>query len=229
VAADVDRVLVVDDDPEIRELLVAALGFSGFAVVAAADAPGALTEVAACRPDIVVLDVGLPGQDGFALVRTLRERGLEIPVLFLSARDEVMDKVRGLSLGGDDYVTKPFSVTELVARLRAVLRRARGEAESAVVLVGDLLFDDTAHVVRRGSRTIDLSPTEYRLLRHLIRHRGRVLSKTQLLDQVWGYAAGDGNVVERFVSSLRQKLDADGPPLLHTVRGFGYVLRDSGG
>jgi two-component system OmpR family response regulator len=224
-----DRVLVVDDDPEIRDLLAAALGFSGFTAAVAADAAGALAEVAVRPPDVLVLDVGLPGTDGFALVRTLRERGVAAPVLFLSARVDVADKVRGLSLGGDDYVTKPFSVTEVVARLRALLRRARGQVESDRLQVGDLVFDDAAHVVRRGSRTIELSPTEYRLLRHLIRHRGQVLSKTQLLDQVWGYPSGDGNVVERFVSSLRHKLDTGGPPLLHTVRGFGYVLRDGGG
>ena len=226
-AARNDRVLVVDDDVEIRELLAAALTFSGFDVEVAPDATGALARIAAAEPDIVVLDVGLPDGDGFTLVRTLRERGVRAPVLFLSARVDVADKVRGLSLGGDDYVTKPFSVTEVVARLRAVLRRARGEDESDVMQVADLVFDDGAHVVRRGDRVLDLSPTEYRLLRHLLRHRGRVLSKTQLLDHVWGYGSGDGNVVERFVSSLRQKLDD--PPLLHTVRGFGYVVRDGGG
>ena len=227
-----DRVLVVDDDPGIRRLLVSALGFAGFDVTIAGDLSEALEAVASTTPDVIVLDVMLPGGDGFEILQLLRARGVLVPVLFLTARDAVDDRVRGLQLGGDDYVTKPFSVIEVGARLQALLRRARGTnaaGEESSLTYADLAVDDLRHEVRRGQDVIDLSPTEYRLLRFLLLHRGQVLSRSQILEAVWQYDfGGDSVVVERFISNLRRKIDHGRVPLVHTIRGVGYTLRRPG-
>ncbi|MCL2092372.1 MAG: response regulator transcription factor [Micrococcales bacterium] len=227
------RLLVVDDEPNIRDLLATSLRFAGFEVSTAADGQTALQAAATDEPDLVVLDVMLPDLDGFAVTRRLRARGQHAPVLFLTARDATADKVAGLTVGGDDYVTKPFSLDEVVARIRAILRRtAAGPDSGAVLRYADLELDDDAHEVRRAGRTVDLSPTEFKLLRYLMTNAGRVLSKTQILDHVWEYAwGGDANIVESYISYLRRKVDrdADGhplPPLIHTRRGVGYLLRE---
>ncbi|MGW5640661.1 response regulator transcription factor [Streptomyces sp. NPDC003832] len=230
-SAGVDRVLVVDDDPGIRRLLVSALGFAGFEVEVAEDVAGALEQVERRSPDVIVLDVMLPGGDGFEVLQMLRSRAVDVPVLFLTARDAVEDRVRGLRLGGDDYVTKPFSVVEVGARLHALLRRARNEVtageESPLLRCGDLVLDDLRHEVRRAGEAVDLSPTEYRLLHHLLSHQGQVLSRAQILEAVWQYDFGGNSVVvERFVSNLRRKLDQGRTPLVHTIRGVGYTLRE---
>jgi two-component system OmpR family response regulator len=230
-----DRVLVVDDDPEIRDMLFSTLGFAGFEVTTAADAATALNLTREARPDVVVVDVMMPGADGFDFVRFLRAHDATLPVLFLTARDAIEDRVRGLKLGADDYVTKPFSISEVAARVEALVRRSRAieDAASPVVVeteplaCADLVVDDERHVVTRAGAAIDLSPTEYRLLAFLLRNGGRVVSKSQILDHVWHYDfGGDTNVVERFISNLRKKIDGTGPALLHTVRGFGYTIRE---
>jgi two-component system OmpR family response regulator len=225
-----DRVLVIDDDPGIRRLLISALQFAGFEVETAGDLSEALDQVARRPPDVIVLDVMLPGADGFEILQLLRARAIDVPVLFLTARDAVEDRVRGLRLGGDDYVTKPFSVVEVGARLQALLRRARGgtpAAEETRLCCGDLTLDDLRHEVRRGGRIVELSPTEYRLLHYLLSHQGQVLSRAQILEAVWQYDfGGDSVVVERFISNLRRKIDHGRTPLLHTVRGVGYTLRE---
>ncbi|MGW0998728.1 response regulator transcription factor [Streptomyces sp. NPDC002523] len=226
-----DRVLVIDDDPGIRRLLISALGFSGFDVDVAGDLTAALDQVARRVPDIVVLDVMLPGADGFEILQLLRDRAIDVPVLFLTARDAVEDRVRGLRLGGDDYVTKPFSVVEVGARLQALLRRARGGSSPTDVTpalrCADLEIDHPRHEVRRAGELIELSPTEYRLLHFLLSHQGQVLSRAQILEAVWQYDfGGDSVVVERFISNLRRKIDHGRSPLLHTVRGVGYSLRE---
>ena len=230
------HVLVVDDDDGIREMLQSSLTFAGFRVTTAPDAHSALSLFGSDDPDAIVLDVMMPGIDGFDLLQLLRHRGETLPVLFLSARDTVEDRVRGLRLGADDYLTKPFSVLEVTVRLEGLLRRARAQADrssdldvrpaSGVLRCGDLEVDEDRHLTRRGERSIELSPTEFRLLVFLLLHQGRVLSKAQILDQLWQYDfGGDSNVVERFVSNLRRKIDADGPSMIHTVRGFGYTIR----
>ncbi|WP_229916229.1 response regulator transcription factor, partial [Streptomyces fructofermentans] len=189
-----------------------------------------LDRIARRPPDVVVLDVMLPNADGFEVLQLLRSRAVDVPVLFLTARDAVEDRVRGLRLGGDDYVTKPFSVVEVGARLQALLRRARGGApvaEEASLRCADLAIDDPRHEVRRAGELVDLSPTEYRLLHYLLSHQGQVLSRAQILEAVWQYDfGGDSVVVERFVSNLRRKIDDGRVPLLHTVRGVGYTLRE---
>jgi two-component system OmpR family response regulator len=187
----------------------------------------ALAKVASFHPDLVVLDVMLPDLDGFEVRRRLGERGEEVPVLFLTARDATEDKVRGLSIGGDDYVTKPFSLEELVARARAILRRAgRLRAVSSVLRFEDLEMDEETYEVRRGERRIELTPTEYKLLRFMLVNPKRVLTKAQILDHVWNYDfGGDAAIVETYISYLRKKVDAEEPKLIHTVRGFGYALR----
>jgi two-component system, OmpR family, response regulator len=224
-----DRVLVVDDDPGIRGLLTSALGFAGFAVDVAADVPAALDLLTRRPPDVIVLDVMLPGSDGFDLLQLMRSRSVTTPVLFLTAREAVEDRVRGLQLGGDDYVTKPFSVVEVGARLQALLRRSRGGSApgaDGVLRCADLELDDARHLVRRDGAEVELSPTEFRLLHHLLRHQGQVLSRSQILEAVWQYDfGGDSVVVERFVSNLRRKIDDGHQPLIHTVRGIGYSLR----
>jgi two-component system OmpR family response regulator len=225
---------VVDDEPNIRELLSTSLRFAGFEVHAAADGNGALQLVRDVEPDLVVLDVMLPDMDGFTVTRRMRATGRHTPVVFLTAKDDTQDKVQGLTVGGDDYVTKPFSLEEVVARIRAVLRRTGVPApeEEAVLHVGDLEMDEDSHEVRRAGVEVDLSPTEFKLLRYLMLNSGRVLSKAQILDHVWQYDwGGDANIVESYISYLRRKIDTleiDGetlPPLIHTKRGVGYLLR----
>jgi two-component system, OmpR family, response regulator len=223
------RLLVVDDEPNIRELLSASLRYAGFEVETAADGRQALAVADAFRPDLLVLDVMMPGMDGFAVVRRLRETGRHTPVLFLTARDAAEDKVSGLTLGGDDYVTKPFSLDEVVARIRAVLRRTAGvpRVEEAPRLVfADIELDEESHEVIKAGELISLSPTEFKLLRYLMANAGRVLSKAQILDHVWNYDFnGDANVVESYISYLRRKIDTTEPRLLQTIRGVGYTLR----
>lgn len=225
---------MVDDEPNIRELLSTSLRFAGFEVHAAADGNGALQLVRDVEPDLVVLDVMLPDMDGFTVTRRMRATGRHTPVVFLTAKDDTQDKVQGLTVGGDDYVTKPFSLEEVVARIRAVLRRTGVPApeEEAVLHVGDLEMDEDSHEVRRAGVEVDLSPTEFKLLRYLMLNSGRVLSKAQILDHVWQYDwGGDANIVESYISYLRRKIDTlevDGeplPPLIHTKRGVGYLLR----
>ena len=217
---------MTDDEDNIRFLLDAALRHFGFDVVLAANGREALGAVADDKPDLIVLDVMLPDLDGFEVCRRLRADGVRVPVLFLTARDGTEEKVRGLTLGGDDYVTKPFSLEEVVARVRAILRRANGEAPSSVLRFGDLEMDEDAHVVRRRGVAVDLSPTEYKLLRYLLINAGRVVTRAQILDHVWEYDfGGEATVVETYVSYLRKKLDPLGEPLIKTVRGVGYALR----
>lgn len=231
------RLLVVDDEPNIRELLTTSLRFAGFEVVAAADGNEAVHLAVETEPDLIVLDVMLPDMDGFTVTRRLRERGQRTPVLFLTARDDMSDKVTGLTVGGDDYVTKPFSLEEVVARIRAILRRThQQEPDEGVLRYADLELDEDAHEVRRAGRVIDLSPTEFKLLRYLMVNAGRVLSKAQILDHVWEYDwGGDGAIVESYISYLRRKVDGRGTdgekpvPLIHTRRGVGYMLREPTG
>jgi len=226
-AAMAPRVLVVDDEDNITDLVSTALRYEGFEVDVRANGRAALEAVGSFRPQLIVLDVMLPDLDGFEMARRLQAEGRRVPILFLTARDATEDKVRGLTLGGDDYVTKPFSLEELVARVRAVLRRADGDgAASAVLRFADLEMDDDTHEVFRAGTPVDLTATEYKLLRFLLSNPRRVLSKAQILDHVWEYDfGGDGNVVETYISYLRKKLDGLGPSLIHTVRGVGYSLR----
>ncbi|HEX5947842.1 MAG TPA: response regulator transcription factor [Acidimicrobiales bacterium] len=222
------RLLVVDDEPNIVELLSTSLRFAGFEVATAMTGGDAVKAVERHRPDLVLLDVMLPDIDGFVVLRRLREGRDRLPVLFLTARDANDDKVTGLTLGGDDYVTKPFSLEEVVARIRAVLRRTRpdGDGETRRLTVADLELDEESHQVWRGGREVQLSPTEFNLLRYLRVNAGRVVSKAQIIDHVWSYDFdGDPNIVESYISYLRRKLDADADTLIHTVRAVGYVLR----
>ena len=230
--ARIPKVLVVDDEPNIRELVEVALKFHGCAVAVSATGKDALHQVGTYEPDLMILDVMLPDMDGFEVCRALRTEGNDVPVIFLTARDTTSDTIRGLTLGGDDYVTKPFSVEALVARVRAVLRRtarqpgADGQPIDAVLQVGDLELDEEHWVVRRAGTAVELSPTEFRLLAYLMRNHGRMLTRQQLLENVWGWeVAGQSQVVETYVSYLRRKLDPLGPPLIHTQRGVGYSLR----
>ena len=230
------RLLVVDDEPNILELLSVSLRFAGFEVATATNGADALNTVRDFSPDLLVLDVMMPGLDGFAVASTLRSRGDCVPVVFLTAKDATEDRVQGLTLGGDDYVTKPFSLAEVVARIRAVLRRTGDPAAASAgpatsrLAYGDLVLDDDTHQVWEGEREVELSPTEFNLLRYLLQNPGRVLSKGQILEHVWSYDfGGDGNVVESYVSYLRKKVDRSEPHLLHTVRGVGYVLRQAKG
>ena len=221
-----ERLLLADDDDNLRLMLEAALRHSGYEVTAVASGREALAAAVTSAPDLLVLDVMMPDLDGFEVCRRLRADGRRIPVVFLTARDGTEDKVRGLTLGGDDYVVKPFSLDELVARTDAVLRRAGAQRAGTVLTCADLELDDDAHRVTRAGRDVSLSPTEYNLLRFLLTNQGRVLSKAQILDHVWSYDfGGDGGIVETYVGYLRRKL-AD-PPLIHTIRGVGYVLREA--
>ncbi|WP_193104908.1 response regulator transcription factor [Brachybacterium sp. FME24] len=223
------RLLVVDDEPNIRDLLATSLRFAGFEVFTASTGNEAIREATEHQPDLVVLDVMLPDMDGFTVTRRLRDRGEQYPILFLTARDETQDKVAGLTVGGDDYVTKPFSLEEVVARIRAVLRRTHGGQDPTVdssLVVGDLRLDEDSHEVYRADVTIELSPTEFKLLRYLMLNAGRVVSKTQILDHVWDYDwSGEVGIVESYISYLRRKIDVIGDPMIHTKRGIGYVLR----
>ena len=221
------RLLVVDDEATILELLAGSLRFAGFEVMTATSGAEALRAAAAWRPDLVLLDVMMPDGDGFEVVRRLRSSGPDVAVIFLTARDGVRERVAGLAMGGDDYVTKPFSLDEVLERIRAVLRRTGREAAAARLRVGGLELDDDSHEVRRDGTLIALTPTEFRLLRFLMLNAGRVLSKPQILDHVWDCSpAGDsGNVVEPCMSYLRRKVDHGEPRLIRTIRGVGYVLR----
>jgi two-component system OmpR family response regulator len=221
------RLLVVEDDPNILELLSASLRFAGFDVATATSGSAALNVAKDHRPDLVVLDVMLPDLDGFEVIRMLRDGGTRTPVVFLTARDATDDKIRGLTLGGDDYVTKPFSLEELTARIRAVLRRtATGEHAPSRLTFADLELDEETHEVYRAGQRVQLSPTEFKLLRYLMLNANRVLSKAQILDHVWNYDfRGDDNIVESYISYLRRKVDNTQPRLIHTLRGVGYVLR----
>ncbi len=223
------RLLVVEDEPNIRELLATSLRYAGFDVATAASGSEALRVAGEHLPDLCVLDVMLPDMDGFTVTRKLRDQGRQLPIVFVTARDSVDDKIKGLTVGGDDYVTKPFSLEEVVARIRAVLRRTRGEGDEdrQVLRFEDLELDEDSHEVRRGTRVIETSPTEFKLLRYLMLNPNRVLSKAQILDHVWDYDfRGESGIVESYISYLRRKIDVEGlPSYIHTKRGVGYVLR----
>ncbi|MFI6762614.1 response regulator transcription factor [Micromonospora sp. NPDC050417] len=222
------RVLVVDDEPNICALLSATLRLIDFEVRIAYGGHEALAAAAEFEPDLVVLDVMMPDLDGFQVARQLRAtgNGRGVPVLFLTARDAVEDRISGLTVGADDYVSKPFSLEEVVLRIRAILRRSRVEPEPGVLSYADLELNEDAHEVRRAGRLVDLSPTEFNLLRYLMVNAGRVVSKAQILDRVWSYDfGGDGRIVESYVYYLRKKIDRSDPPLIQTVRGVGYALR----
>jgi two-component system OmpR family response regulator len=220
-------ILVVDDEENITYLLGTALRHFGFTVETASTGRDALATAPRFRPELVLLDVMLPDLNGFEVCRRLRDGGMQMPILFLTARDATEDKVRGLTLGGDDYVTKPFSLEEVVARVRAILRRAgRADGGDPSLSYQDLVMDDDAHQVRRAGEIVELSPTEYKLLRYLLANAGRVLSKAQILDHVWEYDfGGEATVVETYISYLRKKIDRFDPPLIQTIRGIGYALR----
>ncbi|MFD8247582.1 response regulator transcription factor [Nocardia sp. NPDC059691] len=224
------RVLIVDDEPMIIELLAVSLRFQGFEVATALSGTEALDRVRTFRPDALVVDVMMPGMDGFGMLRRLRADGVDAPVLFLTARDDVDDKLTGLTLGADDYVTKPFSLDEVIARLRVILRRSGIQSvqeNASRMSVGDLVLDDDSHEVWKAGAPVSLSPTEFTLLRYFMVNAGKVLSKPKILDHVWRYDfGGDAGVVESYVSYLRRKIDTTEPKLLHTLRGVGYVLRE---
>jgi two-component system, OmpR family, response regulator len=224
------KVLVVDDEESITDLISTALRYVGFDVETASTGRQALDRALSFRPELIVLDVMLPDLDGFEVTRRLRSDGVRVPVVFLTARDATEDKVAGLTIGGDDYVTKPFSLEELVARVRAVLRRVHGGAEQrSVIKVADLELDEDSHQVWRASVPVELTATEFKLLRYLMLNARRVLSKAQILDHVWQYDfGGDGSIVETYISYLRKKVDQVEPRLIHTVRGVGYTLRPPG-
>jgi two-component system, OmpR family, response regulator len=222
------RILVVDDEPNIVDVVAMALRYQGFDVATAANGSGALNQVTAYRPHLMVLDVMLPDMDGFEVAERLGAQRAGVPIIFLTARDSTDDKIRGLTTGGDDYVTKPFSLEELVARIRTVLRRSgAAEAESARLTFEDLELDEDTMEVTRSGEAIDLTATEYRLLRYLMLNPRRVLTRAQILDHVWEYDfGGDARVLETYVSYLRKKLEGNGHQrLIHTVRGVGYALR----
>jgi two-component system OmpR family response regulator len=225
------RVLVVDDEATLAELLSMALRYEGWEVRSAPDGQSAVRLAREFRPNAVVLDVMLPDLDGLEVLRRMRSQAPDVPVLFLTAKDAVEDRVAGLTAGGDDYVTKPFSLEELVARLRALMRRTGVSAarDEAMLVVGDLTLDEDSHEVRRGGTLVSLTATEFELLRYLMRNPRRVLSKAQILDRVWNYDfGGQANVVELYISYLRKKIDAGREPMIHTMRGAGYVLKPTG-
>ncbi|HYZ29965.1 MAG TPA: response regulator transcription factor [Thermoleophilaceae bacterium] len=221
------RILVVDDEPNIVDVIAMALRYQGFDVATAGNGADALSQVKALRPHLMLLDVMLPDMEGFEVAERLGAQRAGVPIIFLTARDSTEDKIRGLTTGGDDYVTKPFSLEELVARIRTVLRRSGiAEAESARLTFEDLELDEDTMEVTRDGHPIALTATEYRLLRYLMLNPRRVMTRAQLLDHVWDYDfGGDGRVLETYISYLRKKLDALGPPLIQTVRGVGYALR----
>jgi two-component system OmpR family response regulator len=220
------RVLVVDDELNIAELVSMALRYAGFEAGMATSGREALAAFERFRPHALILDVMLGDVDGFEVARRLRSRGADAPIVFLTAREETEDKVRGLTLGGDDYVTKPFSIEELIARLRTILRRVGVGARESRLSIEDLELDEETREVTRGGRLIELTDTEYRLLRYLMLNPRRALTRGQILDHVWQYDfGGDGRVLETYISYLRKKVDRDAPPLIHTIRGVGYSLR----
>jgi two-component system OmpR family response regulator len=226
-ATDSHRILVVDDEPNIADVVSMALRFQGFEVETAGTGTDAISAVTSFRPHLIVLDIMLPDMEGFDVAQRLGAQRARVPIIFLTARDATDDKIRGLTLGGDDYVTKPFSLEELVARIRAILRRSGlAEPESSRLTFEDLELDEDAHEVTRSGSHVELTATEYRLLRYLMLNPRRVLTRSQLLEHVWEYDfGGDARVLETYVSYLRKKLDKHGPPLIHTVRGVGYALR----
>ncbi|APT89527.1 alkaline phosphatase [Corynebacterium frankenforstense DSM 45800] len=223
------KVLVVDDEPNIVELLTVGLKFQGFDVRSAGNGNEALEVARDFHPDAFILDVMMPDMDGFELLPKLREAGMEGPVLFLTAKDAVESRIHGLTIGADDYVTKPFSLEEVITRLRVILRRGAaqdGGRDDATVTYADLTLNDDTHEVTKAGEIVELSPTEFNLLRYLMLNAEVVLSKSKILDNVWHYDfGGDGNVVESYISYLRRKVDTGDQPLIHTVRGVGYVLR----
>jgi two-component system, OmpR family, response regulator len=224
--ADDGDLLVVDDEPFLRDAVAASLRFLGFGVTATGNGTDALRLARTSRFDLVVLDVMLPDIDGFEIVRRLRKDGNRVPVIFLTAKDTKDDKIAGLTIGGDDYITKPFGLEELAARVRTVLRRTRPVPVEPLLTFADLTLDQDTYEVRRGGRRIDLSPTEFRLMRYFMLNPGRVLTRAQLLDHVWDYDfGGSGNVVSTYVAYLRRKLASTGPDLIHTQRAVGYSLR----
>lgn len=222
-------VLVVDDEPSIVELLAVSLKFQGFTVLTAGSGQEALRVARANTPDAFILDVMMPGMDGFELLGKLRAEGFDGPVLYLTAKDAVEHRIHGLTIGADDYVTKPFSLEEVITRLRVILRRGRlldDRDSDATLRYADLTLNDDTHEVTKAGRVVDLSPTEFNLLRYLMLNAEVVLSKAKILDNVWHYDfGGDGNVVESYISYLRRKIDTEAPRLIHTIRGVGYVLR----
>jgi two-component system OmpR family response regulator len=222
------RVLVVDDELNIADLISTALRYDGFEVATATSGTEAINRIHRYRPHLLVLDVMLPDIDGYEVARRVgSDPAQKLPIIFLTARDTTEDKIRGLTLGGDDYMTKPFSVEELIARVRTILRRV-GDAPGPKLTFEDLELEEDTHEVHRGKRPIELTATEFRLLRYLMANPRRVLRRGQILDQVWDYDfGGDGRILETYISYLRKKVDAGGPPLIHTVRGVGYVLRTS--
>jgi two-component system OmpR family response regulator len=222
------RILVVDDEPSIVDAVATSLRYEGFDVAEAGAGRAALAAAQDHPPDLLILDIMLPDLDGIEVTRRLRSDGIRVPVLFLTARDALEDKVAGLTVGGDDYVTKPFALAEIVARARAILRRAGGaESDTGILSFSDLEMDEAAHEVRRGDHPVHLTATEFNLLRFFLRNPRQVLSKAQILDHVWHYDfGGDANVVETYVSYLRKKLERHGPPLIHTIRLVGYALRE---
>jgi two-component system OmpR family response regulator len=224
---DAHRVLVVDDEPNIVDVVTMALRFQGFAVESAGTGADALSAVSDFRPHLMVLDVMLPDMEGFDVAQRLGAQRARVPIIFLTARDDTADKIRGLSIGGDDYVTKPFSLEELIARIRTILRRTGlAEPDSGRLVFEDLELDEETREVTRAGELVDLTATEYRLLRYLMLNPRRVLTRAQLLEHVWKYDfGGDARVLETYVSYLRKKLDVHGPSLIHTVRGVGYALR----
>lgn len=226
------RAVVVDDEDSLTDLLSMALRYEGWDVRLASDGRAALSTIREFRPDVVVLDIMLPDLDGLSVLSRLRADGIQTPILFLTAKDSVDDRVAGLTVGGDDYVTKPFSLEELVARLRALIRRSTLTSSSepeSLLQVGDLLLDEDSYEVSRGGVAVELTATEFELLRFLMRNPRRVLSKAQILDRVWSYDfGGKSSVVEIYISYLRKKVDSLGAPMIHTVRGFGYVLKPAG-
>jgi two-component system OmpR family response regulator len=222
------RVLVVDDESALTELLSMALRYEGWEVQSAGDGTTAVRAARVFRPDAVILDMMLPDMDGLEVMRKLRSETPDVPVLFLTARDAVEDRIAGLTAGGDDYVTKPFSLEEVVARLRGLMRRTAtvARADETLLVVGDLTLDEDSREVRRAGALVTLTATEYELLRYLMRNPRRVLSKAQILDRVWNYDfGGQANVVELYISYLRKKIDAGREPMIHTMRGAGYVLK----
>ncbi|GAA5152563.1 response regulator transcription factor [Microbacterium pseudoresistens] len=221
------RILVVDDEPNIRDLLSAGLGFAGYSVKTVANGAATISAVLEEEPDLIILDVMLPDMNGFSVTKRLRGAGFTAPILFLTAKDETEDKIEGLNAGGDDYVTKPFSLDEIVARVQAILRRTMQADEESVIRAGELSMDQDTHDVFVGSVAIELSPTEFKLLRYLMLNPNRVLSKAQILDHVWEYDFnGDAGIVESYISYLRRKIDPHtDEPLIQTKRGFGYMLK----
>ncbi len=221
------RILIVDDEPNIRDLLSTSLRFAGFAIRAVGSGAAAISAVLEEEPDLMILDVMLPDMNGFSVTKRLRESGFTAPILFLTAKDDTQDKVTGLTVGGDDYVTKPFSLDEIVARIRAILRRTMEVEEDAVITAGEITMDQDTHEVTANGTPVELSPTEFKLLRFLLLNPNRVLSKAQILDHVWEYDFnGDAGIVESYISYLRRKLDPlTTEPLIQTKRGFGYLLK----